>query len=121
VRRASPKKTSVSGAGAFLTLAFVGESRGRKLNKQFRRKDYATDVLSFVSDRPGQGLGELVFCVPVLKKQALEQTHSFQAELNTMLVHGFLHLLGYDHERSKKDHQEMMGLQEKLLKKYFER
>jgi len=74
-------------------------------------------VLSFSPETRGEGLGELVVCVPVLKRQAAEQGHSFKKELDTMLIHGFLHLLGYDHEKNRKEELKMMRLQDKLLKK----
>ncbi|WP_374079428.1 rRNA maturation RNase YbeY [Bdellovibrio bacteriovorus] len=103
-----------------LTLVFLDKKPAQKINFEFRGKDYATDVLSFDSMDPSS-FGELVLCPDVLKRQAKEHKLTYQQELGYMLLHGVLHLLGYDHETNEKDAQEMFGLQdavfEKLLKK----
>ncbi|KYG64358.1 rRNA maturation factor [Bdellovibrio bacteriovorus] len=103
-----------------LTLVFLDKKPAQKINFEFRGKDYATDVLSFDSMDP-ISFGELVMCPEVLKRQAKEHKLSFQHELGYMLLHGVLHLLGYDHETNEKDAKEMFDLQdavfEKLLKK----
>ncbi|WII72029.1 rRNA maturation RNase YbeY [Bdellovibrio sp. 22V] len=103
-----------------LTLVFLDKKPAQKLNFEFRGKDYATDVLSFDSMEP-TSMGELVLCPEVLKRQAKEHKLSYQQELGYMLLHGVLHLLGYDHETNEKDAKEMFDLQdavfEKLLKK----
>jgi len=99
-----------------LTIVFVGSAESRRLNKTYRRRDYATDVLSFSPMASGEGLGELILCVPVLKRQAAQRRHSFKKELDMMLIHGFLHLLGFDHEKNRKEELKMMGLQDKLFK-----
>src|SRR3989344_7852845 len=80
-----------------LTVVFLNPKEAKKTNKRFRGKDYATDVLSFDGMSP-EHLGDLVMCPQVLKKQAKEHGLSFQEELGYMLLHGILHLLGYDHE-----------------------
>ncbi|KHD87827.1 MAG: rRNA maturation factor [Bdellovibrio sp. ArHS] len=102
-----------------LTLVFLDKGPAKKINYEFRGKDYATDVLSFDSMEP-TSFGELVMCPEVLKKQAREHGLSFQHELGYMLLHGVLHLLGYDHETNEKDAKEMLDLQdavfERLLK-----
>jgi probable rRNA maturation factor len=82
-------------------LALVSSVKMRRLNQEFRKKDYATDVLSFPSPLPLKKLGhlgELVICMPVLKRQAKEQGHQPETELAVLIVHGLLHLLGLDHE-----------------------
>nr|WP_295904321.1 rRNA maturation RNase YbeY [uncultured Bdellovibrio sp.] len=103
-----------------LTLVFLDKKPAQKINFEFRGKDYATDVLSFDSMDPSS-FGELVLCPEVLKRQAKEHKLTYQQELGYMLLHGVLHLLGYDHETNEKDAREMFGLQdavfEKLLKK----
>ncbi|WP_415063409.1 rRNA maturation RNase YbeY [Bdellovibrio sp.] len=102
------------------TLVFLDKKPAQKINKEFRGKDYATDVLSFDSMDPSS-FGELVLCPEVLKRQAQEHKLSYQVELGYMVLHGTLHLLGYDHETNEKDAREMFALQdalfEKLLKK----
>lgn len=88
------------------------------LNKNYRGKNYPTDVLSFPVPEPFARmgiLGELVICLPVLKAQAVEQKHSASLELDILLVHGVLHLLGFDHELGPKQAREMASWEAKLL------
>ena len=91
---------------ADLALRIVGTKEGRALNRHFRGKDYATNVLSFPADLP-EGLpagvrlpllGDLVLCAPVIAKEAREQKKPLAAHYAHMTVHGALHLLGWDHE-----------------------
>jgi len=100
-----------------LNLVFLNKSKARALNKKFRKRNYATDVLSFSPEAAGEGLGDLVFCPEVLVKQAKDQGHSFKKELDYMVIHGFLHLLGYDHEKNRREELKMMKLQDKLFAK----
>ncbi len=93
-----------------LTLVFISKSKMQKINLQYREKDKPTDVLSFAS-QDESSLGEVVFCLDVLKKQAREQKHSLDRELLYMLIHGFLHLLEYDHEQSPAEEKSMFKLQ----------
>lgn len=97
-----------------LTVVFVGEAKMKTVNHQYRGKNYATDVLSF-SSVDQESLGELVFCMPVLKKQAVRMGHSAEHEFLYMCIHGVLHLLGYDHETGAKDEKIMFDLQNKLF------
>jgi probable rRNA maturation factor len=80
-----------------LTVAIVSDARVRALNRQYRKKDRATDVLSFPAERPF--LGDVVIAAGVARRQAREAGHSFHTELRILALHGLLHLLGYDHER----------------------
>lgn len=97
-----------------LTVVFLDVKPARKINKQYRGKDYATDVLSFSSEVAGE-LGELVLCPQVLIRQAREHDLSFKAELSYMLIHGVLHLLGYDHEKSAREAAKMFKIQDQLF------
>lgn len=97
-----------------LTLVFLDPKPARKLNLEFRNKDYATDVLSFDSLTP-ESLGELVMCPEVLKRQANEHGLTQQMEWGYMVLHGVLHLLGYDHELGEKEEREMFQLQDDLF------
>lgn len=97
-----------------LTLVFLDLKPAKKINKEFRNKDYATDVLSFESMTP-DSLGELVLCPEVLKKQSKEHGLTFQMELGYMVLHGVLHLLGYDHEIGEAEAREMFELQDDLF------
>ena len=93
-----------------LSIVFVGESRIKKLNKEYRGKNKVTDVLSF-----GDGLNEIVICLQEVKKNARKFNSSFKRELARVLVHGILHLLGYEHEKEKKEAEKMEKKQEYYL------
>ena len=95
-----------------MSVAFIGEGRMRKLNKKYRKKNKVTDVLTF-----GEGLGEIVICLPVLKKNAKKFNSSFQEELARVLIHGTLHLLSYDHEKSEKAAEKMEETEKHYLQK----
>ena len=93
-----------------VTIALVSDGRMRALNRTFRGKDYATDVLSFPVDQqdqtpPGQPgaryLGDIVIATGVARRQADEAGHAMGTELRVLALHGLLHLLGYDHERDQ--------------------
>jgi probable rRNA maturation factor len=85
---------------ATATLRWVDEAEGRELNRDFRKKDYATNVLTFVyGDDPLEG--DIVLCAPVVEREAAEQGKSFEAHVAHLVVHGMLHLQGYDHEKQK--------------------
>ena len=80
-----------------VTVAIVPDNRVRLLNRQYRRKDAPTDVLSFPSEERGY-LGDIVIAAGVARRQAADAGHSLQTELRVLALHGLLHLLGYDHE-----------------------
>jgi probable rRNA maturation factor len=87
---------------ACVTLRFVGAVEGRRLNAAYRGKDYATNVLTFVYDESGRASpieGDLVLCVPVLRREARKQRKPMRAHCAHLLVHGILHLQGHGHER----------------------
>jgi len=109
-----------------LSLAFIGDAKMRQLNLQYRKKDKTTDVLSFsllegkkLNSGPAvkKVLGDVVISVPQAKRQARVAGKTFKSETAMLLVHGILHLLGYDH-RSKHDEKHMFGLQERILRKF---
>jgi probable rRNA maturation factor len=86
-------------------IALVSDARIRALNRRYRRKDRATDVLSFPMDRPAANggppsasLGDIVIATGVARRQAGDVGHSYQTELRVLALHGLLHLLGYDHD-----------------------
>jgi probable rRNA maturation factor len=97
-----------------LVIAFVDPIEARRLNREFRRRDYATDVLSFDAIE-SESLGELVICPQVISKQAREHGLLVREELGYMVLHGFLHLLGFDHEKSKRDAQRMFAIQDGIF------
>lgn len=94
-----------------LTVVFLSAREMQRINLQYRRRNKPTDILSFASGDP-KSLGELLLCSDVLLKQARQQGHSLEIETLYMLIHGVLHLLGYDHELSKREEKVMFRLQE---------
>jgi len=82
-----------------LSIALVGQGRIKELNKRYRGKNRTTDVLAF----PGDGLGEIVICLREVKKNTKRFGSVFKKELARVLIHGILHLLGEDHEKSKTE------------------
>ena len=99
-----------------LTIVFLNSDEAKKINYQYRRKEYATDVLSFLSS-PNEG--ELILCPQVLKRQATEHRLSFKMEVGYMVLHGLLHLMGYEHEKSKKEAKVMFELQDAVFDSLF--
>jgi probable rRNA maturation factor len=89
----------VSLAPAEVTIRIVGEREGRRLNQAYRRKNYATNVLSFPY---GKGEGDVVLCHPVIVREARAQGKSVAAHYAHLVVHGMLHLRGYDHEKKRE-------------------
>jgi probable rRNA maturation factor len=85
---------------ATVTVRFVDAIEGRALNAEFRGKDYPTNVLTFVYDNDSPRAGDIVLCAPVVRKEADEQGKTLAAHYAHLVVHGLLHLLGYDHERA---------------------
>ncbi len=99
-------------------VSLVGPTVMKKLNGKYRGKDYATDVLSFgapLKFRAHGYLGELVICSSVLRRQARERKHKPELELEILLVHGVLHLLGFDHELGARAALVMRKWESKLL------
>jgi probable rRNA maturation factor len=96
-----------------MTVAVVPDARVRALNRAYRAKDAATDVLSFQACEPGL-LGDVVIASGVARRQAREAGHTLQHELRVLALHGLLHLLGYDHER---DGGRMARLERRLRRK----
>lgn len=95
-----------------LSIALVDSSEIRKLNKKYRKKDKATDVLSF-----GEDMNQIVICCDEVKKNGQD----FEKELTRVVIHGTLHLLGYEHEKGGKKEKEMLSLQEEYLLKIFKK
>lgn len=103
-----------------LGLIFLKKPDARRLNKKYRGKDYATDILSFEGDAE-QTLGELVICPEVLRHQAEEHGLTFREELGYMVIHGFLHLLGFEHERGGREAERMFALQDRVFERLCKR
>ena len=113
--------------GASLTVAFVRDRMIRRLNRTYRGKDHATDVLSFpAGDAPGEAfsdsedadyLGDLVIATDTARRQADEAGHPLEREVSELVIHGTLHLCGYDHET---DDGQMNRLELKLRRKLLD-
>lgn len=103
-----------------LTIVFVSKSKIKTMNKQFRGKNKATDILSFDSLEPGS-IGELVISAEVLRHQADDHNLKFRDELVYMLYHGVLHLCGYDHEESELAAKKMFSIQDKAFHGFLNR
>ncbi|SHE64817.1 probable rRNA maturation factor [Seinonella peptonophila] len=110
-----------------VSLTLVGNERIRQLNHQFRDRDQVTDVLSFPlweddedwildEDEDAVSLGDIIVSVPRAMEQADEYGHSIERELSFLAVHGFLHLLGYDHQ-TEAEERAMFQKQEQILER----
>ena len=115
----------VDRADAELSLVLIGNREMQKLNAGYRRKDYPTDVLSF----PVEGkvpaeislLGEVIISVEKAAQQARERARTLEKEMVTLLIHGIVHLLGYDHERSAKDARAMSRVEKRIYRQLCDR
>lgn len=111
---------------AEMSVNFVDNKEIQELNRNYRQKDTPTDVISFAMQESVEGemdivganipmiLGDIVISVDKAKEQAIEYDHTYERELAFLTVHGFLHLLGYDH-MNKTDEKEMFKRQEEIL------
>jgi probable rRNA maturation factor len=102
-----------------LSIALIDNAEMRKLNSKYRQKDYPTDVLSFPADEDlphSRMLGDVVISVPKAQEQARERGRTLDEEMITLLIHGVVHLLGYDHERSAKDARIMTRVEKKIYR-----
>ena len=102
-------------ADAELTVRIVDEEEGRALNASYRRKDYATNVLTFDYQQSPVVMADLVLCAPVIAKEAKEQGKSLKAHYAHLLVHGALHAQGWEHETSLKDAKAMEAYEVQIL------
>ena len=103
------------GREAEVTVRYVAEREGRRLNREFRRRDYATNVLTFIYGERPRLAGDVVICAPVVAREAREQGKSVEAHHAHLLVHGLLHLQGFDHERAP-DARKMEARERAILK-----
>lgn len=105
---------------AEVSVHLIGDRKIKKINADYRGKNKVTDVLAFAMQEGKQmddkDLGDIFISVPQVKRQSKKQKISYEEELVRMLVHGVLHLNGYDH-MEEKDEKKMFSLQEKLVKK----
>ena len=122
------KEEKLENSNLYITITLTNPGNIRKINREYRNIDNATDVLSFPmfekdeleekiknnSFTHEEVLGDIVISIPKVEEQAKEYGHSFERELSYMIVHGFYHLMGYDHIR-EEDKKEMRPKEEKVL------
>jgi probable rRNA maturation factor len=101
--------------GGNVTVRYVAEAEGRRLNREFRGRDYATNVLSFPYEEGGAPEGDVVICAPVVAREAGAQGKDLEAHHAHLLVHGLLHLQGYDHEKSASEAKRMERRERSIL------
>jgi probable rRNA maturation factor len=114
VKRTEKMLEALGKADASVTVAFFSDRQIRNLNRQFRGIDKVTDVLSFPSNAADQTLGDIAISIQTAERQAKENALSRNGEIAQLILHGLLHLSGYDHETDKG---EMNKLELKLRKK----
>lgn len=106
---------------ADLGVMLIGDRSMRRLNRQYRKKDRTTDVLAFsmreAPASPSTFIGDVVISIPTAAKQANQLGRSLDEELIVLLVHGILHLCGYDHERSERDARHMQQRERWVLRR----
>ena len=101
---------------AEITVRIVGADEGRDLNREYRKKDYATNVLTFDYTQEPLVTADLVLCAPVIEREAGEQNKSLEEHYAHLLVHGTLHAQGWDHETSEADADEMEAYETAIMK-----
>jgi probable rRNA maturation factor len=114
IKRVEKMLDVIGKADSSVTVAFVSDKKIRELNRQFRRVDKATDVLSFPGDASDGEMGDIAISVETAARQAKQSGLTFDGEIAQLLLHGLLHLSGYDHET---DNGEMNRLELRLRKK----
>ncbi|HEY8048449.1 MAG TPA: rRNA maturation RNase YbeY [Ramlibacter sp.] len=100
---------------AEIAVRVVGEEEGRELNRRYRHKDYATNVLTFDYSREPMVSADIVLCGPVVQREALAQRKTLKDHYAHLLVHAALHAQGYEHETNERDALEMEALEILLL------
>lgn len=126
VRRAALERVAdrilrhAGSAGAELSLFVIGDRRMQGLNARYRRRDRPTDVLAFAARDASQPatsfLGDVVISLDTARRQAREAGYAVDRELVTLLIHGILHLLGYDHERSAREARRMQNKERAIFR-----
>ena len=100
---------------AEITVRIVGAEEGQQLNRDYRKKDYATNVLTFDYTQEPLVTADLVLCAPVVEREAREQNKSLEEHYAHLLVHGTLHAQGWDHETSRADAEAMEAFEIEIL------
>ncbi len=98
-----------------ITVRIVDAEEGQQLNRDYRHKDYATNVLTFDYTQDPVVTADLVLCAPVVEREAREQNKTLEEHYAHLLVHGTLHAQGWDHETSEQDAEEMEAYETEIL------
>ena len=114
VKRVEEMLEAIGKPDSSVTIAFISDQKIRELNRQFRNIDKATDVLSFPSDSSDGEMGDIAISIETAARQAKQSGLTLDGEIAQLLLHGLLHLSGYDHET---DNGEMNRLELRLRKK----
>lgn len=117
MRRLLLASLGAQGTAAEITVRLVGQKEGRQINREFRGKDYATNVLTFAYQHHPMVQADLVLCLPVLAREARTQHKDLSAHFAHMLVHGMLHAQGLDHE-DPDEAEDMEALERRILKRF---
>ena len=109
-------------AGAEVCIGLVGDTKMRRLNRTYRHQDRTTDVLAFAYREVRTGasplLGDVVISIPTARRQAKARTQSLDEEVLRLLIHGVLHLVGYDHERGRQQARRMHRKETELFETF---
>jgi probable rRNA maturation factor len=100
---------------AEMAVRIVGTEEGQQLNREYRKKDYATNVLTFDYQQEPTVMADLVICAPVVEREAQEQNKTLEEHYAHLLVHGTLHAQGWDHETSEQDADEMEAYETDIM------
>jgi len=100
-----------------ITVRIVDSDEGQRLNREFRAKDYATNVLTFNYQKAPVVIADLVLCAPVIEREAREQNKSLQSHYAHLLVHGVLHAQGWDHETNEQAAEAMEARETVIMQK----
>lgn len=114
-KTASRKLLKMRTAPYVLEVAFFSPKKIQALNHSYRKKNKPTDVLSFDGAPYSPSLGQLALCWKVIKDQAMDFNVPAEEELDRMVIHGLLHLFGYEHEKNRAQAKKMFALQEKIV------
>jgi probable rRNA maturation factor len=105
---------------SYINIVITDDEEMTEYNKKFRNKDGPTDVLSFEYGLNEETIGDIVISYETVARQAPEYNNSMETELYLMIIHGILHLLGYDHEKNEKEAKIMFDKQDYYSSKYIE-
>ncbi len=112
--------SAVGEEGSELSIELIGDRRMRRLNRVYRNKDRSTDVLAFAMREAispdATLLGDVIVSIPTARRQALQSGRSLDQELAVLVIHGVLHLCGYDHERSEREARRMRRKERTILR-----